>query len=51
MMIAELYRKQEKPFDSLAHTFFSIVLYCRTLFIVPFLSIFKNRLQLIDASS
>jgi len=25
IMIAELYRKQEKPFDSLAHTFFSIL--------------------------
>jgi phosphatidate cytidylyltransferase len=25
MMVVELYRKQEKPFDSLAHTFFSIL--------------------------
>jgi phosphatidate cytidylyltransferase len=25
MMIIELYRKQDKPFDSLAHTFFSII--------------------------
>lgn len=25
MMVAELYRKQEKPFDSLAHTFFSVL--------------------------
>jgi len=25
IMILELYRKQEKPFDSLSHTFFSII--------------------------
>jgi phosphatidate cytidylyltransferase len=25
IMVAELYRKQEKPFDSLAHTFFSVL--------------------------
>ena len=25
IMVAELYRKQEKPFDSLAHTFFSLL--------------------------
>jgi phosphatidate cytidylyltransferase len=25
MMVLELYRKQDKPFDSLAHTFFSVV--------------------------
>ena len=24
-MVIELYRKQEKPFDSLAHTFFSVL--------------------------
>ncbi len=36
IMIAELYRKQEKPFDSLAHTFFP-VLYCAIPFsLIPF---------------
>ncbi len=36
IILAELYRKEEKPFDSLAHTFFSI-LYCAVPFsILPF---------------
>jgi phosphatidate cytidylyltransferase len=36
IMIAELYRKQEKPFDSLAHTFFP-VLYCAIpVSLIPF---------------
>ena len=28
IMILELYRKQDKPFDSLAHTFFPLIVYC-----------------------
>lgn len=36
MMIAELYRKQEKPFDSLAHTFFSIFYIAAPFSLFPF---------------
>jgi phosphatidate cytidylyltransferase len=36
IMIAELYRKQEKPFDSLAHTFFSILYTALPFSMFPF---------------
>jgi len=36
IMIAELYRKQEKPFDSLAHTFFAIIYIAVPFSMFPF---------------
>lgn len=36
MMVIELYRKQEKPFDSLAHTFFSVLYTAIPFSIFPF---------------
>lgn len=36
IMIFELYRKQEKPFDSLAHTFFSVLYTAIPFSILPF---------------
>lgn len=36
IMIAELYRKQEKPFDSLAHTFFSVLYSAVPVSMIPF---------------
>jgi phosphatidate cytidylyltransferase len=36
IMIIELYRKQEKPFDSLAHTFFSVLYTAIPFSIFPF---------------
>jgi phosphatidate cytidylyltransferase len=36
IMIAELYRKQEKPFDSLAHTFFPVLYCAMPLSLLPF---------------
>lgn len=36
IMIIELYRKQEKPFDSLAHTFFSILYTALPFSLFPF---------------
>jgi len=36
IMIAELYRKQEKPFDSLAHTFFAIFYIAAPFSLFPF---------------
>jgi phosphatidate cytidylyltransferase len=36
MMVIELYRKQEKPFDSLAHTFFSVLYTAIPISMFPF---------------
>jgi phosphatidate cytidylyltransferase len=36
IMVVELYRKQEKPFDSLAHTFFSVLYTAVPFSIFPF---------------
>ncbi len=36
IMVSELYRKQEKPFDSLAHTFFAIIYIAVPLSLFPF---------------
>jgi phosphatidate cytidylyltransferase len=36
IMIAELYRKQEKPFDSLAHTFFAVIYIAVPFSLFPF---------------
>lgn len=36
IMIAELYRKQEKPFDSLAHTFFPVLYSAVPVSMIPF---------------
>jgi phosphatidate cytidylyltransferase len=36
MMIAELYRKQDKPFDSLAHTFFGVIYAAIPFSLFPF---------------
>jgi phosphatidate cytidylyltransferase len=36
IMIAELYRKQEKPFDSLAHTFFPLIYCALPVSLMPF---------------
>ncbi len=51
IMIVELFRKQEKPFDSLAHTFFAIFYIAIPFLDVPVFSIFKNRFQFIAGSS
>jgi phosphatidate cytidylyltransferase len=45
VMIIEIYRKQEKPFDSLAHTFFP-VLYCAVpLSLMPFAAFSRTGLS------
>jgi phosphatidate cytidylyltransferase len=36
IMVVELYRKQEKPFDSLAHTFFSVLYTALPISMFPF---------------
>ena len=36
IMIAELYRKQDKPFDSLAHTFFAVIYIAVPFSLFPF---------------
>ena len=36
IMIAELYRKQEKPFDTLSHTFFAVIYIAVPLSLLPF---------------
>ena len=36
IMVIELYRKQEKPFDSLAHTFFSVLYTAVPFSLFPF---------------
>ena len=36
LIVAELYRKQEKPFDSLAHTFFAVIYIAVPFSLLPF---------------
>jgi phosphatidate cytidylyltransferase len=36
IMITEIYRKQEKPFDSLAHTFFPVLYIALPVSLIPF---------------
>lgn len=45
IMIIELYRKQEKPFDSLAHTFFSVLYTGIPFAMLPFSAFSKSGLQ------
>lgn len=45
IMVLELYRKQEKPFDSLAHTFFSILYSGVPFALLPFSAFSKSGLQ------
>jgi phosphatidate cytidylyltransferase len=45
MIISELYRKQEKPFDSLAHTFFSVLYTAIPFSMFPFLAFSRTGLD------
>jgi len=45
IMILELYRKQEKPFDSLAHTFFSILYTALPFSLFPFSAFYRDGLE------
>jgi phosphatidate cytidylyltransferase len=45
MMIIELYRKQDKPFDSLAHTFFSILYTAVPFSMFPFAAFARTGLN------
>jgi phosphatidate cytidylyltransferase len=45
MMIAELYRKQDRPFDSLAHTFFSILYTALPFSMFPFAAFSRTGLN------
>jgi phosphatidate cytidylyltransferase len=45
IMVVELYRKQEKPFDSLAHTFFSILYTAVPFSMLPFLAFSRTGLN------
>jgi phosphatidate cytidylyltransferase len=45
IMISELYRKQDKPFDSLAHTFFAIIYIALPLSLFPFSAFSRNGLN------
>jgi phosphatidate cytidylyltransferase len=45
MMIAELYRKQDNPFDSLAHTFFSILYTALPFSMFPFAAFSRTGLN------
>jgi phosphatidate cytidylyltransferase len=45
MMIIELYRKQDKPFDSLAHTFFSIIYTAIPFSLFPFAAFARTGLN------
>jgi len=45
IMIVELYRKQEKPFDSLAHTFFSVLFTAVPFSMLPFAAFSRNGLD------
>jgi phosphatidate cytidylyltransferase len=45
IMSAELYRKQEKPFDSLAHTFFSILYIAIPFSLFPFSAFSRTGLE------
>ena len=45
IVIAELYRKQDKPFDSLAHTFFSVFYIAVPLSLFPFAAFSRTGLN------
>jgi phosphatidate cytidylyltransferase len=45
IMITELYRKQEKPFDSLAHTFFSVLYIALPFSLFPFAAYSRSGLD------
>jgi phosphatidate cytidylyltransferase len=45
MMVIELYRKQEKPFDSLAHTFFSVLYTAVPFSMFPFAAFLRTGLS------
>ena len=45
IMVIELYRKQEKPFDSLAHTFFSILYTAIPFSMLPFSAFSQTGLE------
>jgi phosphatidate cytidylyltransferase len=45
IMILELYRKQEKPFDSLAHTFFSVLYTAIPFSMFPFAAFMRTGLN------
>jgi len=45
MMVLELYRKQKKPFDSLAHTFFSILYTAIPFSMFPFSAFMRTGLK------
>jgi len=45
IMIAELYRKQEKPFDTLAHTFFAVIYIAVPLSLLPYSAFSRTGLQ------
>ncbi|OFX38024.1 MAG: hypothetical protein A2X05_00050 [Bacteroidetes bacterium GWE2_41_25] len=47
IMVIELYRKQEKPFDSLAHTFFSILYTAIPFSMLPFSAFSRTGLETI----
>ena len=45
IMVIELYRKQEKPFDSLAHTFFSVLYTAIPFSMFPFAAFSRTGLN------
>ena len=45
IMVVELYRKQEKPFDSLAHTFFSVLYIALPFSMLPFSAFSRTGLE------
>ena len=45
IMIAELYRKQDKPFDSLAHTFFAVIYIAIPFSLFPFSAFSRTGLE------
>jgi phosphatidate cytidylyltransferase len=45
IVVVELYRKQEKPFDSLAHTFFSVLYTGIPFSMLPFSAFSRNGLE------
>jgi phosphatidate cytidylyltransferase len=49
IMIAELYRKQDKPFDSLAHTFFAVIYIAVPFSLFPFSAFSRTGLDSILA--
>lgn len=51
VMIAELYRRQEKPFDSLAHTFFAVIYTAIPFSLFPFAAFSGSNLDFILPSS